>query len=409
MAFGGLTCVDKLDIHVDEGEIVSVIGPNGAGKTTLFNLVTGVYEPTGGDIVFEGESIKGLTPHKITQRGIARTFQTLRLFLNMSVRENVMAAAYGHTKRRGVPVDVAHARACGARSARSASWPRSASRSSATASWATAGTSPRTASRTPIAAGSRSPARPPRTRGCSCSTSLPPDEPEGDAGDHGADRASCAIEGGYTILVIEHDMHVVEGISDRVIALDHGVKIAEGTFEQVATNPRVVEAYLGTGADGAQVSTGNGAGPSCSSRGSTPTTARSTSSPDSNLYVREGELVCLLGGNASGKSTTLKTILGLVRPRTGPCAFAGEDVTERAHVASDQAWPRDRPREPPSVRADDGAREPRDGLVPAAEGGSEARSSSASTRSSRCSTSAARSSRGRSRAASSRWSRWVAR
>ena len=98
MSFGGLTVIDSLDLHVDEGEIVSVIGPNGAGKTTLFNLVTGVYEPTGGDIVFAGESIKGLEPHKITRRGIARTFQTLRLFLNMTVRENVMAAAYGHTK-----------------------------------------------------------------------------------------------------------------------------------------------------------------------------------------------------------------------------------------------------------------------------------------------------------------------
>ena len=84
MAFGGLTVIDSLDLHVDEGEIVSVIGPNGAGKTTLFNLVTGVYEPTGGDILFAGESIKGLEPHKITRRGIARTFQTLRLFLNMT-------------------------------------------------------------------------------------------------------------------------------------------------------------------------------------------------------------------------------------------------------------------------------------------------------------------------------------
>ena len=92
MNFGGLQVVSDLDLHVDEGEIVSVIGPNGAGKTTLFNLITGIYEPTGGDIVFAGESIKGLEPHVITGRGIARTFQTLRLFLNMSVRENVMAA-----------------------------------------------------------------------------------------------------------------------------------------------------------------------------------------------------------------------------------------------------------------------------------------------------------------------------
>ena len=96
-SFGGLTCIDELDLHVDEYEILSVIGPNGAGKTTLFNLVTGVYAPDAGDIRFAGESLLGLEPHDITKRGIARTFQTLRLFLNMSVRENVMAAAYGHT------------------------------------------------------------------------------------------------------------------------------------------------------------------------------------------------------------------------------------------------------------------------------------------------------------------------
>src|SRR5207245_5518200 len=97
MAFGGLHVVNDLDLHVDEGEIVSVIGPNGAGKTTLFNLITGVYEPTEGDILFAGRSIKGMDPHRITKLGIARTFQTLRLFLNMTVLENVMAAAYART------------------------------------------------------------------------------------------------------------------------------------------------------------------------------------------------------------------------------------------------------------------------------------------------------------------------
>jgi len=97
-AFGGLQVIDNLDFSVAEHEIVSVIGPNGAGKTTLFNLVTGVYQPDEGEILFEGQSLVGLPPHKITRRGVARTFQTLRLFLNMTVKENVMAAAYGHTR-----------------------------------------------------------------------------------------------------------------------------------------------------------------------------------------------------------------------------------------------------------------------------------------------------------------------
>ena len=96
-SFGGLQVIDGLDFEVRTGEIVSVIGPNGAGKTTLFNLITGIYRPDSGDIRLDGESIVGLAPHKITNRGVARTFQTLRLFLNMSVKENVMAATYGGT------------------------------------------------------------------------------------------------------------------------------------------------------------------------------------------------------------------------------------------------------------------------------------------------------------------------
>src|SRR5207247_1264095 len=97
-SFGGLTVISGLDLHIDEGEIVSVIGPNGAGKTTLFNLITGIYRPDEGDIVLEGRSLVGLPPHRITKLGVARTFQTLRLFLNMTVKENVMAAAYAHTR-----------------------------------------------------------------------------------------------------------------------------------------------------------------------------------------------------------------------------------------------------------------------------------------------------------------------
>src|SRR6266852_9195868 len=98
LAFGGLSVVTELDLHVDEHEIVSVIGPNGAGKTTLFNLITGIYRPDSGEIEFDGRNLVGVAPHKITELGIARTFQTLRLFLNMTVKENVMAAQYGHTK-----------------------------------------------------------------------------------------------------------------------------------------------------------------------------------------------------------------------------------------------------------------------------------------------------------------------
>ena len=246
MAFGGLKVVDDLDLHVDEGEIVSVIGPNGAGKTTLFNLVTGVYQPTEGDIVFAGLSIKGLEPHQITRRGIARTFQTLRLFLNMSVRENVMAAAYGHTKAGAFRSML---RTPGMRreerEIRELAEKRLAFFGERLMGyrWDQPAYSLSYANRRRLEI-ARATATNPRL--------LLLDEPAAGMNPKETQEitdliAKLRTEAGYTILVIEHDMHVVEGISDRVVALDHGIKIAEGTFEEVATSPQVVEAYLGTG------------------------------------------------------------------------------------------------------------------------------------------------------------------
>ncbi|MGZ4280528.1 MAG: ABC transporter ATP-binding protein [Gaiellaceae bacterium] len=245
MAFGGLAVLDKLDLEVGEGEIVSVIGPNGAGKTTLFNVITGIYAPTAGDIVFEGQSVLGLEPHQITQRGIARTFQTLRLFLNMTVRENVMTAEYGRT-RAGV-----------FRSMLRTPGMRREEREIARVAeeklaffgerlmgyrWDQPAYSLSYANRRRLEI-ARATATGPRL--------LLLDEPA--AGMNPAETheiteliGKLRTDGGYTILVIEHDMHVVEGISDRVVALDHGVKIAEGSFDQVATDEKVVEAYLGT-------------------------------------------------------------------------------------------------------------------------------------------------------------------
>jgi len=243
-AFGGLQVISELDFHVDENEIVSVIGPNGAGKTTLFNLITGVYEPDEGDILFEDRSIVGLPPHKINQRGVARTFQNLRLFLNMTVKENVMAAAYGHT-RAGVVRSIL--RTPGMRREERAINALAEERLSFFGErlmgyrWNQPAFSLSYANRRRLEI-ARATATNPRL--------LLLDEPA--AGMNPVETheiteliAKLRTDGGYTVLVIEHDMHVVEGISDRVIALDHGVKIAEGTFEQVATNERVVEAYLG--------------------------------------------------------------------------------------------------------------------------------------------------------------------
>ena len=243
-SFGGLACLSDLDLHVDEGEIVSVIGPNGAGKTTLFNVITGVYRPDGGEILLDGESIVGLYPHQVTDRGVARTFQTLRLFLNMSVRENVMAVQYGRTK---ATVFEAMLRLPRARREEREIRRRAEEKLSFFGQrlvgyrWDQPAYSLSYANRRRLEI-ARAMATEPRI--------LLLDEPA--AGMNPSETheiteliAKLREEGNYTILVIEHDMHVVEGISDRVVALDHGVKIAEGSFDAVATDPRVVEAYLG--------------------------------------------------------------------------------------------------------------------------------------------------------------------
>jgi ABC-type branched-subunit amino acid transport system ATPase component len=244
-SFGGLRVISDLNLHVDEHEIVSVIGPNGAGKTTLFNVVTGVYRPDAGDIRFEGETLLGLDPHEITARGIARTFQTLRLFLNMTVKENVMAAAWPHTKA-GIFRSVL--RTPGMRREEREIEQLAEDRLSFFGQrlmgyrWNQPAYSLSYANRRRLEI-ARATATKPRL--------LLLDEPAAGMNPVETHEITELIghlrdQGGYTILVIEHDMHVVEGISDRVVALDHGVKISEGTFDQVATDPRVVEAYLGT-------------------------------------------------------------------------------------------------------------------------------------------------------------------
>jgi branched-chain amino acid transport system ATP-binding protein len=243
-SFGGLQVVSDLDVVVNEGEIVSVIGPNGAGKTTVFNLITGIYQPDSGQILLGDQDLVGLPPHKISRLGVARTFQTLRLFLNMSVRENLMAVAYGRTKATVFESILRLPRAR-----------REERETKALAEETLSFFGQRLVGyRLDQPAYSLSYANRRRLEIARAMATKPQilllDEPA--AGMNPAETheiteliGKLREDGGYTILVIEHDMHVVEGISDRVVALDHGVKIAEGSFDQVATDERVIEAYLG--------------------------------------------------------------------------------------------------------------------------------------------------------------------
>ena len=219
--------------------------------------------------------------------------------------------------------------------------------------------------------------------------------------------AKLRTEGGYTILVIEHDMHVVEGISDRVVALDHGVKIAEGSFD-AGRDEREGDRGLPRPADGGDEMSAARRQPCSSSTRSTPTTARSTSCRALSIRIERGR----------ARLPARRQRLGQVDdaeddPRHRPAAQRHGARRRRGRDEAADELPhrpraRDRAREPPAVRADDGAREPRDGRLPARRRRPR-RTSSASTSCSRCSTSGARSSPGRSRAASSRWSRWAAR
>ncbi len=245
-SFGGLRVIQNLDLTVGEGEIVSLIGPNGAGKTTVFNLVTGVYVPDEGSIRLAGEDIVGLPPHRIATMGAARTFQSIRLFLNMSVQENVMVGGYGRThtrpwqailRTRGARAEESEERRL-AEELLSFFGKRLVGFRLEQPAYSLSYANRR---RLEIA---RAMATRPRV--------LLLDEPAAGMNPHETHEmteltARLRDEGGFTVVVIEHDMHVVEGVSDRVVALDHGTVIAEGSFEQVATHPAVIEAYLGKG------------------------------------------------------------------------------------------------------------------------------------------------------------------
>ncbi|MFW5823780.1 MAG: ABC transporter ATP-binding protein [Marinobacter sp.] len=238
--FGGVHAIEGLEFSVEQGQIYSVIGPNGAGKTTLFNLITGFYTPTRGEIALNGESVVGMDPNRLAERGMCRTFQQMQICMNMTALENVMLGRHLQIRTNlltslfRLPSLLREEKACRERSRELMEFVGCGQYINADASAMSYGALKRLEIARALAADPKI---------------LLLDEPA--AGLNATETAELealirkVASQGVTVMLVEHDMKLVMGISDRLLVINYGRKLAEGTPEQIRNNPDVIAAYLG--------------------------------------------------------------------------------------------------------------------------------------------------------------------
>ncbi len=368
--FGGVRAVDGVSLSVSPGQTVGLIGPNGSGKTTMFNLIGGLLRPDSGEVLFDGRRITGLSPERIAELGIARTFQNGRVFGNMTVRENLLIGMHTRVRAARPLARLQHLPGLRWASllaetavalARPGRLRQEERESEAEVRRQLSRFGDRLLPRLDAPALSLSYANRRRTeiaRGLTMGPRLLLlDEPTAGMNptetDEVLDQIRALRAEGFSIVLIEHKLNLVMAVSDHVLVLDNGTVLAAGAPAAVQADERVIGAYLGrglrrrpAGVGRRPAGAGGREGPALSSD-SDRSGVRVPAVPhpllqiegidafygpvqalaNISLMVNRGEIVCLLGGNASGKSTTMKVILGLLLPRAGRVLVDGQDVT----------------------------------------------------------------------------------